>query len=116
MVVDGSGRAADLLAIAFKYAAEGSLYSSKSSVILDGMLEPLMAAIQRTFSVDQLQAEKLLNELLQCVKKKHLITIFKPSDSDITGNNLSKIYVLCTILRLLMSAKKVTVTNWTMPF
>ena len=95
VVVDGSGRAADLLAIAFKDAAEGSLYSSKSSVILDGMLEPLMAAIQRTFSVDQLQAEKLLNELLQCVKKKHLITIFKPSDSDITGNNLLKIYILC---------------------
>ena len=87
VVVEGSGRAADLLAFAFKYASDGALSTSSTSILMDGMREPLMVAIKQTFSVNQLQAEKLLAELLQCVKKRNLITIFRPSEStsDTTG-------------------------------
>ena len=51
----------------------------KFSSVLDGMKEQLVATIQRTFNVDILQADKLYSELLQCVRKKNLITIFRPS-------------------------------------
>lgn len=82
VVVEGSGRAADLIAFAHKYATE----TGESSTVLDGMREQLLAAIQRTFSVHQSQADKLLAELLQCVKKKNLITIFRPSDNTATSD------------------------------
>ena len=82
VVVEGSGRAADLIAFAHKYATE----TGESSTILDGMREQLLAAIQRTFHVHQSQADKLLAELLQCVKKKNLITIFRPSDNTATSD------------------------------
>jgi transient receptor potential cation channel subfamily M protein 3 len=82
VVVEGSGRAADLIAFAHKYATE----TGESSTVLDGMREQLLAAIQRTFHVHQSQADKLLAELLQCVKKKNLITIFRPSDNTATSD------------------------------
>ena len=66
-----------------------SIFSS----VLDGMKEQLVATIQRTFNVDVHQADKLYLDLLQCVRKKNLITIFRPAahenahsdDSDDTG-------------------------------
>ena len=74
VVVEGSGRAAE---------------SDETSSLPDDVCEQLVTTIRRTFNVDLAQAEKLLAELLQCVKKKNLITIFRPSDSantsDITG-------------------------------
>ena len=86
VVVEGSGRAADLLAFTHKYARAES---DETSSLPDDVCEQLVTTIRRTFNVDLAQAEKLLAELLQCVKKKNLITIFRPSDSantsDITG-------------------------------
>ena len=82
VVVEGSGRAADLIAFAHKYTVE----TEDSSTVLEGMRDQLLAAIQRTFNVHQSQADKLLSELLQCVKKKNLITIFRPSDSTATSD------------------------------
>ncbi len=89
-MVEGSGRAADLLAFTYKYAADEADESTSASTLMDGMREQLIATIQRTFAVDHFQAEKLLAELLQCVRKRNLITIFRPSDSagaDITGDS-----------------------------
>ena len=77
VVCEGTGRAADLIAFTHKYALD----SGETSSVLDGMKEQLVTTIQRTFNVDVYQAEKLYAELLQCVKKKNLITIFRPSDS-----------------------------------
>ena len=77
VVCEGSGRAADLIAFTHKYALE----NGESSSVLDEMKEQLIGTIQRTFSIDVVQAEKLYAELLQCVKKKNLITIFRQSDS-----------------------------------
>lgn len=87
VVVEGSGRAADLIAFAHKYASE----TDESSSLSDGMREQLLSTIQRTFGIDRTQGGKLLAELLQCVKKKDFITIFRPSDNtanaDIINND-----------------------------
>lgn len=70
---------------------------------MDGMRDQLVAAIQRTFAVDQLQAEKLLAELLQCVKKRNLITIFRPSESTSSSDVTGKLSVVkCFILSLML--------------
>lgn len=79
VVVEGSGRAADLLAFAYKH---GEYDKHSLSVLLpDGISEQLKAAIRRTFHVDMLQAEKLFAELLECIKKRDFITIFQPSQA-----------------------------------
>ena len=77
VVCEGSGRAADLLAFTHKYVSE----DGESSSVLDGMKQQLFATIQRTFNIDVQQADKLFGELLQCVRKRNLITIYRPSDS-----------------------------------
>ena len=86
VVVEGSGRAADLLAYTHKYVRNES---DDVSSLPDDVFEHLVTQIRRTFNVDHEQGEKLLAELWQCVRKKNLITIFRPSDSantsDITG-------------------------------
>lgn len=89
VVVEGSGRAADLLAYTHKYVRNES---DDVSSLPDDVFEHLVTQIRRTFNVDHEQGEKLLAELWQCVRKKNLITIFRPSDSantsDITGFHL----------------------------
>jgi transient receptor potential cation channel subfamily M protein 3 len=77
VVVEGSGRAANLIAFAHTYATA----TDESSTVLDGMREQLLAEIQQTFSINQSQTNKLLAELLQCVENADLITIFKPAES-----------------------------------
>lgn len=84
IVMEGSGRAADLLGLAYKYASE----SSDSMDLPDGVHEQLLATIKCTFGVRRSQAEKLLSELLQCVKKKNLITIFRSSDLSVASYGL----------------------------
>ena len=100
VVVEGSGRAADLIAFAHKYATE----TGESSTVLEGMRQDLLATIRLTFSVNQTQADNLLGELIQCVKKKDLITIFRPSSdttSDLTGHGHNELdqAILCALFR-----------------
>lgn len=101
VVVEGSGRAADLIAFAHKYTTE----TGESSTVLEGMRQELLATIRLTFNVNQSQANNLLGELIQCVKKKDLITIFRPSDgaaasSDMTGNGQELDHaILCALFR-----------------
>ena len=64
-MVEGSGRAADLLAFTYKYAADEADESTSASTLMDGMREQLIATIQRTFAVDHFQAEKLLQQQKQ---------------------------------------------------
>ncbi|XP_017299512.2 transient receptor potential cation channel trpm [Diaphorina citri] len=75
VVCDGSGRAADLLAFTHKYASEDG-----EQTVLENMKEYLISTIQRTFEVAQEQAECLYVELLECTRKKNLITVFRISD------------------------------------
>ncbi|XP_049813711.1 transient receptor potential cation channel trpm [Schistocerca nitens] len=75
VVCDGSGRAADLLAFMHKYASENGEAS-----VLENMKEYLITTIQKTFEVSLEQAECLYSELLQCSRKKNLITVFRITD------------------------------------
>ena len=72
VVLEGSGRAADLIAFAHKNAREAMETSA-----VDGMRDQLLTAIHLTFNIHHSQAENLLDEILQCVKKKNLVTIFR---------------------------------------
>ncbi|XP_050674570.1 transient receptor potential cation channel trpm isoform X3 [Leptidea sinapis] len=72
VVCDGSGRAADLIAFVHKYASETGEQS-----VLEAMRDYLISTIQKTFEVGLQQAECLYGELLQCTKKKNLITVFR---------------------------------------
>ncbi|KAK9497367.1 hypothetical protein O3M35_004699 [Rhynocoris fuscipes] len=83
VVCDGSGRAADLLAFTHKYASDSD---SGEQTVLENMKDYLISTIQRTFEVGVEQAECLYRELLQCTKKKNLITVFRISDRA-EGNN-----------------------------
>ncbi|VDI37874.1 transient receptor potential cation channel subfamily M member 3 [Mytilus galloprovincialis] len=70
VVCDGSGRAADLLAFTHKYTLE-------DGTMPESLRDQLILTIQKTFLYNQEQAEKLFIELMLCVKKKELITIFR---------------------------------------
>ncbi|RZF33234.1 hypothetical protein LSTR_LSTR012995 [Laodelphax striatellus] len=78
VVCDGSGRAADLLAFVHKYASE-----TGEQTVLESMKDYLINTIQRTFEVGVEQAECLYVELLQCTRKKNLITVFRISDRQV---------------------------------
>ncbi|XP_061933895.1 transient receptor potential cation channel trpm isoform X3 [Apis cerana] len=79
VVCDGSGRAADLIAFMHKYASEGDGENGDIEGPLESMREHLLDTIKRTFKVSAEQASQLYSELLQCTRKKHLITVFRIS-------------------------------------
>ncbi|CAB0039857.1 unnamed protein product [Trichogramma brassicae] len=76
VVCDGSGRAADILAFMHKYAVENETDEEGDSV-LDNIKDHLLDTIKRTFDVGLEQANQLYSELLQCIRKRHLITVFR---------------------------------------
>ncbi|XP_067933259.1 transient receptor potential cation channel subfamily M member 3-like isoform X2 [Watersipora subatra] len=70
VVCDGSGRAADLLAFVHKYTNdEGTLPST--------LKEQLISTIKKTFSYGDESAARVYYELVMCMKRKKLITIFR---------------------------------------
>ncbi|XP_059155361.1 transient receptor potential cation channel subfamily M member 1-like [Physella acuta] len=75
VVCDGSGRAADLLAFTHKYTMD-------DGTMPESLRDQLTLTIQRTFMYSQEQAEKLFIELMLCVKKKELITVFRMGDRE----------------------------------
>ncbi|XP_043509838.1 transient receptor potential cation channel trpm isoform X5 [Frieseomelitta varia] len=79
VVCDGSGRAADLIAFMHKYASEGDGENGENEGPLESMRGHLLDTIKRTFKVSVEQATQLYSELLQCTRKKHLITVFRIS-------------------------------------
>nr|XP_053639384.1 transient receptor potential cation channel trpm-like [Cherax quadricarinatus] len=70
IVCDGTGRAADILAFVHKYASSGlnMIEANRDTIIL---------ALERVFELRTLLAEKLFAEILQCVRKRDLITVFR---------------------------------------
>ncbi|RLU18437.1 hypothetical protein DMN91_008794 [Ooceraea biroi] len=76
VVCDGSGRAADLIAFMHKWR-DGQTGEGEGP--LEGVKEQVLETIKRTFQVSAEQASQLCSELLQCTRKKHLITVFRIS-------------------------------------
>ncbi|XP_078670939.1 transient receptor potential cation channel subfamily M member 1-like [Branchiostoma floridae x Branchiostoma belcheri] len=73
VVLDGSGRAADLLAFTHKYAKE-------NGTMVSALRDQLLATIETIFSYSHEQAQHLFIVLMECVKKKELITVFRLDD------------------------------------
>jgi transient receptor potential cation channel subfamily M protein 3 len=76
VIFDGTGRAADLLAFAHRIVND----DGHPSELFHEVQEELLDMIEKTFQVDEEQAEQLLLEILECVKKKNLITVYRCSD------------------------------------
>ncbi|GFS98609.1 transient receptor potential cation channel trpm [Nephila pilipes] len=70
VICDGSGRAADLIAFAHRYMHD-------DDSLLEDVKEQLLMTIERTFHLTRDHAEKLHCELMQCVRRKDLITVFR---------------------------------------
>uniref|UniRef100_A0A5G2QS60 Transient receptor potential cation channel subfamily M member 3 n=1 Tax=Sus scrofa TaxID=9823 RepID=A0A5G2QS60_PIG len=69
VVCDGSGRASDILAFGHKYSEEGGL-------INESLRDQLLVTIQKT-TYTRTQAQHLFIILMECMKKKELITVFR---------------------------------------
>uniref|UniRef100_A0A7M4EN54 Transient receptor potential cation channel subfamily M member 3 n=1 Tax=Crocodylus porosus TaxID=8502 RepID=A0A7M4EN54_CROPO len=70
VICDGSGRASDILSFAHKYSEEGG-------VISESLRDQLLVTIQKTFNYSRNQAHQLFVILMECMKKKELITVFR---------------------------------------
>ncbi|XP_077174505.1 transient receptor potential cation channel subfamily M member 1 isoform X3 [Paroedura picta] len=70
VICDGSGRASDILSFAHKYSEEGGIIS-------ESLRDQLLVTIQKTFNYNRSQAHQLFVVLMECMKKKELITVFR---------------------------------------
>uniref|UniRef100_A0A3Q3IXP2 Transient receptor potential cation channel, subfamily M, member 3 n=1 Tax=Monopterus albus TaxID=43700 RepID=A0A3Q3IXP2_MONAL len=75
VVCDGSGRASDILAFGHKYSEEGG-------IINESLRDQLLVTIQKTFTYSRTQAQHLFIILMECMKKKELITVFRMGSED----------------------------------
>ncbi|XP_075753270.1 transient receptor potential cation channel subfamily M member 7 isoform X2 [Pelodiscus sinensis] len=69
VVCEGTGRAADILAYVHKQTEEGGNMP-------DGAEPEIISTIKKTFNFGQSEAVHLFQTLLECMKKKELITVF----------------------------------------
>ncbi|XP_068131686.1 transient receptor potential cation channel subfamily M member 1 isoform X2 [Hyperolius riggenbachi] len=70
VVCDGSGRASDILSFAHKYSEE-------AGIISESLRDQLLVTVQKTFNYNRHQAHQLFIVLMECMKKKELITVFR---------------------------------------
>ncbi|NXG53331.1 TRPM7 protein, partial [Psilopogon haemacephalus] len=69
VVCEGTGRAADILAYVHKQTEEGGN-------VPEGAEAEIISTIKKTFNFGQSEAVHLFQTLLECMKKKELITVF----------------------------------------
>uniref|UniRef100_A0A8C5FWX7 Transient receptor potential cation channel, subfamily M, member 1a n=1 Tax=Gadus morhua TaxID=8049 RepID=A0A8C5FWX7_GADMO len=67
VVCDGSGRASDIISFAHKYSEEDG----------DNVKDQLLVTIQKTFSYNRAQAQQIFLMVMECMKKRSLITVFR---------------------------------------
>uniref|UniRef100_A0A8B9Q0P2 Transient receptor potential cation channel subfamily M member 3 n=1 Tax=Apteryx owenii TaxID=8824 RepID=A0A8B9Q0P2_APTOW len=67
VICDGSGRASDILSFAHKYSEEGGIIS-------ESLRDQLLVTIQKTFNYSRNQAHQLFIILMECMKKKELVS------------------------------------------
>ncbi|XP_062317558.1 transient receptor potential cation channel subfamily M member 1-like isoform X2 [Osmerus eperlanus] len=70
VVCDGSGRAADIMSFAHKFTEEGGL-------INEDVRDQLLVTIQKTFNYSKSQSQQIQLLIMECMKKKELITVFR---------------------------------------
>ncbi|KAL7406520.1 hypothetical protein ABVT39_021311 [Epinephelus coioides] len=70
VVCDGSGRASDIISFAHRYCGEDGLLN-------DSVKDQLMVTIQKTFNYSRSQAQQIFIMVMECMKKRALITVFR---------------------------------------
>ncbi|XP_061879713.1 transient receptor potential cation channel subfamily M member 7-like isoform X1 [Entelurus aequoreus] len=75
VVCEGTGRAADILAYVHKQTEEGG-------GLPDGVEADIIATIKKTFNFSQSDAIHLFQTLMDCMKRKELITVFHISSEE----------------------------------
>ncbi|XP_047219822.1 transient receptor potential cation channel subfamily M member 1-like isoform X2 [Girardinichthys multiradiatus] len=70
VVCDGSGRASDIISFAHRYCEEDGLVN-------ESVKDQLLVTIQKTFNYSRSQALQIFLMVMECMKKKTLITVFR---------------------------------------
>ncbi|KAK7065328.1 Transient receptor putative cation channel subfamily M member 7 [Halocaridina rubra] len=70
IVCDGTGRAADILAFVHKHTTNGLQ-------MIEANRDTICVTLERIFDIRPVQAEKLFAEVIQCMRKRDLITVFR---------------------------------------
>ncbi|XP_068596633.1 transient receptor potential cation channel subfamily M member 1-like [Brachionichthys hirsutus] len=70
VVCDGSGRASDIISFAHRYCEQ-------DGVLSDGVKDQLLVTIQKTFSYSRSQAQQIFLMVMECMKTRALITVFR---------------------------------------
>uniref|UniRef100_A0A8C1PI23 Transient receptor potential cation channel, subfamily M, member 1b n=1 Tax=Cyprinus carpio TaxID=7962 RepID=A0A8C1PI23_CYPCA len=70
VVCDGSGRASDIISFAHKY-------SEIEGLVNEDVKEQLLVTIQKTFNYNKMQSGQILLMVIECMKKRELITVFR---------------------------------------
>ncbi|XP_062855927.1 transient receptor potential cation channel subfamily M member 1-like [Trichomycterus rosablanca] len=70
VVCDGSGRASDILSFAHKH-------SNKDGTLTEDARDQLLVTIQKTFNYSKSQSHQILIMIIECMKKRELITVFR---------------------------------------
>ncbi|CAM9818279.1 unnamed protein product [Lampetra fluviatilis] len=75
VVCEGTGRAADILAFLHKNTDD-------TGELCDGLHDEIVGTIKKTFNFSHGQATHLLQTLLECMRRKELITVFHTGSED----------------------------------
>uniref|UniRef100_S4R483 Transient receptor potential cation channel subfamily M member 7 n=1 Tax=Petromyzon marinus TaxID=7757 RepID=S4R483_PETMA len=75
VVCEGTGRAADILAFLHKNTDD-------TGELCDGLHDEIVGTIKKTFNFSHGQAMHLLQTLLECMRRKELITVFHTGSED----------------------------------
>ncbi|CAM9146655.1 unnamed protein product, partial [Lampetra planeri] len=70
VVCDGSGRASDIISFAHKFSEDGGLVN-------DDVRDQLLVTIQKTFNYTKSQSQQILLMVMECMKRRELITVFR---------------------------------------
>ncbi|KAH7727830.1 Protein GON-2 e [Aphelenchoides avenae] len=70
VICDGSGRASDLIAFAHQWVGE-------DGNLPEGVRLQLLNLVQNVFQYDTQSAQCLIQDILACVRQKHLVTVFR---------------------------------------
>uniref|UniRef100_A0A8C7ZQY8 Transient receptor potential cation channel, subfamily M, member 1b n=1 Tax=Oryzias sinensis TaxID=183150 RepID=A0A8C7ZQY8_9TELE len=70
VICDGSGRASDIISFAHKFSEDGGLVN-------DDVRDQLLVTIQKTFNYSKSQSQQILLMVMECMKKRELITVFR---------------------------------------
>ncbi|CAL8325183.1 unnamed protein product [Gadus morhua 'NCC'] len=75
VVCDGSGRASDIISFAHKHSEDEGMVS-------DDVRDQLLVTIQKTFNYSKSQSQQILLMVMECMKKRELITVFRMGSED----------------------------------